>query len=62
MAAAPKVAHAPHDYISCNDHLCPMNGLVFYIGLGLGLALAAGCAPFCPRCSPVRSPRAACWV
>lgn len=26
----------------------PMNGLVFYIGLGLGLALAAGLRPFLP--------------
>ena len=25
-----------------------MNGLVFYIGLGLGLALAAGLRPFLP--------------
>jgi hypothetical protein len=40
--AAPKVAHAPHDHIYC------MNGLVFYIGLGLGLALAAGVRAFLP--------------
>src|SRR6185312_16786693 len=43
-----KVAHAPNDHISCNDHICPVNGLVFYIGLGLGLALAAGVRPFLP--------------
>ena len=46
--AAPKVAHHPNDFISCNDHIRVMNGLVFYIGLGLGLALAAGVRPFLP--------------
>jgi hypothetical protein len=46
--AALKVAHHPNDFISCNDHTCAMNGLIFYIGLGLGLALAAGVRPFLP--------------
>ncbi len=46
--AATKVAQAPHDYISCNDRLCPMNGLFFYIGLGVGLAAACGLRPFLP--------------
>jgi hypothetical protein len=48
VMTALKVAHAPNEYISCNDHTCVMNGLVFYIGLGLGLALAAGVRPFLP--------------
>ncbi|MGA9874331.1 MAG: DUF4126 family protein [Solirubrobacteraceae bacterium] len=43
-----KVAHASHARISCNDHTCVMNGLVFYIGLGLGLAAACGMRPFLP--------------
>jgi hypothetical protein len=43
-----KVAHGSNEYISCNDHTCAMNGLVFYVGLGLGLALAAGVRPFLP--------------
>ncbi len=57
-----KVAHHPNDFISCN-HACvtlpvgagggqlgfkAMNGLVFYIGLGLGLAAACGLRPFLP--------------
>ncbi|HTA14628.1 MAG TPA: DUF4126 family protein [Solirubrobacteraceae bacterium] len=46
--AAPKVAHHPNDHDSCNDHSPRMNGLVFYVGLGLGLALAAGVRPFLP--------------
>lgn len=43
-----KVAHHPNDFISRNDHICPVNGLVFYIGLGLGLAAACGLRPFLP--------------
>jgi hypothetical protein len=46
--AALKVAHASHDRISCNDHTCRMNGLFFYIGLGVGLAAACGMRPFLP--------------
>ena len=46
--AAPKVSHSPNDHSSCNDHSYRMNGLIFYIGLGLGLALAAGVRPFLP--------------
>jgi Domain of unknown function (DUF4126) len=46
--AAPKVAHPSNDFSSCNDHGCTMNGLVFYIGLGLGLAAACGLRPFLP--------------
>jgi hypothetical protein len=38
------VAHARGSGAS----VLPMNGLVFYIGLGLGLALAAGLRPFLP--------------
>jgi hypothetical protein len=38
------VAHAPRGGAS----VLSMNGLVFYIGLGLGLALAAGLRPFLP--------------
>jgi Domain of unknown function (DUF4126) len=43
-----KVAHASNADVSCNDLISHMNGLVFYIGLGLGLALAAGVRPFLP--------------
>jgi hypothetical protein len=57
-----KVAHHPNDFISCNRACVPppakagggqlgfraMNGLVFYIGLGLGLAAACGLRPFLP--------------
>jgi hypothetical protein len=43
-----KVAHAPNDHISCDDPNCAMNGLFFYVGLGLGLAVACGLRPFLP--------------
>ena len=57
-----KVAHHSNDFISCNRACAPppanagggqlgfraMNGLVFYIGLGLGLAAACGLRPFLP--------------
>jgi uncharacterized membrane protein len=43
-----KVAHGSNEYISCNDHACRMNGLIFYIGLGAGFAAACGLRPFLP--------------
>jgi hypothetical protein len=53
--AALKVAHPLDDRTTCTANLdaargAPqaVNGLVFYIGLGLGLALAAGVRPFLP--------------
>jgi hypothetical protein len=53
--AALKVAHPPHDRTTRIAALTIfrgveglVSGLVFYVGLGLGLALAAGVRPFLP--------------